>query len=201
MADQVAGLLLTGGASRRMGREKATLRLGPGGEPLARHLGRLLTACCSPVLEVGGGRSGLPALSDSPRQGPLGAVAAGAAALSSVGHAGPALVLATDLPFVSGALLAALAAHPADAAVSVVPLVGGRLQPLCARWSPASLALAAELVAAGERRAQAAFFGASSFLALSPEDLGSLDLARELEDLDEPGDLRRLGLAEGPSSS
>ncbi len=201
MAAGVAGLLLTGGASRRMGRDKAGLRLAPDGTSLSSHLAGLLSSCCEPVIEVGEGRSGLVHVSDSPRLGPLGAVSAGRAALSSAGFAGPALVLATDLALVSASLLAALAGHPADRSLSVVPVVGGRLQPLCARWSPAALDLAASLVAAGERRAQAVFSDEAGFLALDCSDLRDFDLARELEDVDEPADLSRLGLAEGPPGS
>lgn len=55
-----AGLLLTGGASRRMGADKALLEIG--GRRLADRGASVLAAVCHPVLEVGPGVSGLPAV-------------------------------------------------------------------------------------------------------------------------------------------
>jgi molybdopterin-guanine dinucleotide biosynthesis protein A len=55
-----AGVLLTGGRSRRLGVDKASLVLD--GETLARRAARRLDAVCSPVLEAGDGVSGLPAV-------------------------------------------------------------------------------------------------------------------------------------------
>nr|MDP9020189.1 NTP transferase domain-containing protein [Actinomycetota bacterium] len=58
----VAGLLLTGGASRRMGRDKALLAVH--GLPLAQRTAGVLAAVVAPVLEVGPGRSTLPAVQE-----------------------------------------------------------------------------------------------------------------------------------------
>src|SRR5437868_6031867 len=142
----VAALLLTGGASSRMGTDKATLVIG--GERLCGRAARLLRAVADPVFEVGPGHTDLPRADEGPeRRGPLAAVAAGAAALPA---GVPAIVLAVDMPAVNDALLRALAEHPS--AGTVVPVdAEGRLQPLCARYSPAALATAAGLVAAGKR--------------------------------------------------
>jgi molybdenum cofactor guanylyltransferase len=143
---RTAGLLLTGGASSRLGAPKAELRRG--GERLADRGARVLTAVCAPALEVGPGASALPAVREEPPgAGPLAAVVAGAAALGERGHTGPVLVLAVDAPFVEVELLRWLAEHPAPG--SVVPRVAGRAQPLCARYGPADLALAVDLVAGG----------------------------------------------------
>ena len=69
-----AGILLTGGRSRRMGVDKATLVLD--GETLAVRAGRRLAAACAPTLEVGDGLSGLPSLREwPPGSGPLAALA------------------------------------------------------------------------------------------------------------------------------
>ena len=62
---QLAGVLLTGGASRRMGTDKA--RLVVDGETLAARSARVLAAVCEPVIEVGPGVSGLPAVEEEPR--------------------------------------------------------------------------------------------------------------------------------------
>src|SRR5918999_818182 len=97
---RVAGLLLSGGASRRMGAEKALIEVG--GQRLVDRAAAVLTAVADPVLEVGPGWSALPAVrEDPPGAGPLAALAAGAAALRESGHDGPVLVLAGDMPQVS----------------------------------------------------------------------------------------------------
>jgi molybdenum cofactor guanylyltransferase len=136
------GLLLTGGASSRLGVAKAELRRD--GERLADRTAGLLRGVCPVALEVGPGASSLPAVrEDPPGSGPLAAVVAGAAALLARGVAGPVLVLAVDLPFVDVALLAWLAGQPGSG--TVVPRVAGSPQSLCARYGPGDLAVAARL--------------------------------------------------------
>src|SRR3954468_1318664 len=104
MRPSVAGLLLPGGASRRMGRDKALLEVG--GQRLVDRAATALAAVADPVLEVGPGWSVLPAVrEDPPGSGPLAAVVAGAAALRAGGHDGPVIVLAVDMPFVTVELL------------------------------------------------------------------------------------------------
>jgi molybdopterin-guanine dinucleotide biosynthesis protein A len=51
----------------------------------------------------------------------------------------PVLVCAADLPLVTVALVRAIAAAPAHGAPAVVPEVGGRLEPLLARYEPTAL--------------------------------------------------------------
>ncbi|MGH8991628.1 MAG: molybdenum cofactor guanylyltransferase, partial [Acidimicrobiia bacterium] len=122
----VAGLLLTGGASRRMGRDKALLEVA--GRGLAERGASVLAAVCDPVLEVGPGVSGLPAVREEPPgEGPLAALGAGAAELSRRGHGGAVIVLAVDMPFVGAALLRLLADRPGPA--TAVPRAGGQPQP------------------------------------------------------------------------
>jgi molybdopterin-guanine dinucleotide biosynthesis protein A len=122
------GLLLTGGASRRMGTPKANLLLD--GETLARRAGRALASVCAPVLEVGPGHTDLPAVLEEPRGGgPVAALVAGWDALDDP----PAVLLvACDLPFLDVGLLRALAELPGTG--PVVPVAAGRPQPTCARY-------------------------------------------------------------------
>ena len=88
-----------------MGTDKALLEVD--GRTLAERAAAVLRAVCDPVLEVGPGVSGLPAVrEDPPGAGPLAALGAGAAELARGGHAGPVLVLAVDMPFVTAGLLA-----------------------------------------------------------------------------------------------
>lgn len=192
----VAGLLLTGGHSRRMGVDKATIRVG--GVTLAERTAAVLAAGTAPTLEVGPGRTGLPAVREQPPgRGPLAALAAGAGALAARGHAGPAVVLPTDLPGVGVDLVRRLAHHPAPG--SVVVVAGGRPQWLVARWSPAALARARRLVTAGEQRMDA--------LAGADHDVHWLDepgWADQVADVDTPDDLGRAGLhppGPGPAPS
>ena len=140
----VAGILLTGGTSRRMGFDKASIPIG--GVPCAERVAKVLRAVVAHAVEVGPGTSGLPAVREEPPGGgPLVAVCAGARVLEESGSSRPALVVACDLPLVIESVLRTLADWPGSR--SVVPMIGGRPQPLCARWSAQDLEAAADLVA------------------------------------------------------
>jgi molybdopterin-guanine dinucleotide biosynthesis protein A len=185
-----AGLLLTGGASSRLGVPKAELRRA--GERLADRGARVLGAVCAPAVEVGPGCSPLPAVrEDPPGAGPLAAVVAGAAALAERGAAGPVLVLAVDAPFVEVELLAWLAEHPAPG--SVVPRVAGRAQPLCARYAPADLVLATDLLAGGAT-ALRDLLAAADVTYADEEAWGRVATGRTFLDVDTPEAVARAGL-------
>lgn len=203
----VAGLLLTGGSSSRLGLDKATLAID--GETLARRTGRILVAALGHALEVGPGVSGLPAVTESPRGGgPLVALACGAEALARGGHRGPAVVVATDLPHLTGELLLFLASRPGEA--SAVPVVDGRTQPLCARWSAADLGLATELVRDGARSLMA-LLDRTTVELLGPDMWGAAAEPSVFADIDTVDDLdrarararrgRRTGSGSGPPLS
>lgn len=141
-----AGVVLTGGASRRMGRDKATLEVPDPDRTLARRTARLLGAHTSPCVELGPGASALPAQPDT-GGGPLRALAGAASLWCSLPDDGHVVVLATDLPRLTGSFVAWLVAHRATGAV--VPLDRGRRQPLCARYPVAALRDTPAAVAAG----------------------------------------------------
>ena len=144
---EIAGLLLTGGASRRMGVDKADLVVG--GVRLADRAAAVLSEVCAVALEVGPGWSSLDRVREEPPgTGPLAAVATGGRSLRGRGHDGPALVLAVDMPNVEEPLLRFLATFSGTG--TVVPFVGGHPQPLCARYSAEALATAERLAANGE---------------------------------------------------
>jgi molybdopterin synthase catalytic subunit len=186
----VAALLLTGGSSRRMGTDKALLVVS--GETLAQRAARLLGEITELAIEVGPGYSNLTATrEDPPGAGPLAAVAAGAAALARAGHLGPALVLACDLPLVTRPLLSFLAGRPGSG--SVLPVVSGRAQPLCARWSADDLAAAADLVASGERSLRRLPSRERAEVLAEPE-WSAVATAEAFADADSPADLEALGL-------
>lgn len=189
-----AGLLLTGGSSRRMGFDKAAMLVE--GRTGAARVAAVLTAVAEPVLEVGPGRSGLPAVAeDLPGAGPLVAIGAGWRALTGLGHRGPVLVLACDLPLVDEAVLRLLADWPTGA--SVVPVVAGRDQPLCARWSAADLAAVGAMVADGERSLRG-LLSRPGVVRLHEEDWGPRVSARAFADVDSPADAEALGVRWGP---
>ena len=144
----VAALLLCGGASRRMGRDKT--RLVHEGRTLAQRTASILASLSVTAIEVGPGGSGLDAVREEPPgEGPLAAIVAGRRALRRRGHEGPALVVAGDMPFLTRDFLAFMANF--DATGSVLPMVEGRAQPLCARWSGPDLDEAEVRYARGER--------------------------------------------------
>ena len=150
----VAGLLLTGGRSRRLGTEKAQLVFGT--ETLAQRAARVLDDVCDRVIELGPGYTSYPHVVEDPAgSGPLAALAAGGAWLRAQGDDGPVLLLAVDLPRVEVPLLELLGDWPG--AATVVPDAGGRLQPVCARYGADALTLAANLVASGVKALHALF--------------------------------------------
>jgi molybdopterin-guanine dinucleotide biosynthesis protein A len=183
-----AALLLTGGSSRRMGRDKATLEIG--GRPLADHLATLLATVADPVIEVGPGYTTLRAVSEEPSGGgPLAAIAAGAALLAAEAIEAPTLVIATDLPQLTGAFLRRLAEHSVPTPNHcVVPRDHeGRAQPLCARYSPSALALSQDLVKAGHRSMRDLL--ARLLIVFVVTDA---DTSHVLRDIDTPADLEAI---------
>jgi molybdopterin-guanine dinucleotide biosynthesis protein A len=187
---KVAGVLLTGGASRRMGFDKALVEVD--GLASAVRLAAVMQEVASPLLEVGPGRSGLKAIAEEPvGQGPLFAACAALPALEAAGHRGPVLLLACDLAFVTAEDLALLAGWPGGS--SVVPIVDGRPQPLCARWSHEDLLAATGLVQAGERSMKA-LLRRPGIVLVDRDQWAAGRADHVFADFDTPSDLEELGL-------
>ncbi len=147
MAAPPAGVILAGGAGRRMGpgggegAGKATVRLA--GRPLIEYPAAQLEAVCRRVAVVCKASTPLPELAgwerwhepDEPRHPLTGVVHS----LERAG--GPVLVCAVDMPFVTTAglreLLRAAAAHPS--APAVVASCAGALQPTLGVYAQAAL--------------------------------------------------------------
>lgn len=152
MADLV-GAVLTGGASRRMGRDKALIQI-EGVRMVDRVAAALAAAGCSNVVAVGPRQlaGDLAHIDDLyPGEGPLGGVltAMGSvASVASVGSVGSVdswlCVVACDLPWLDvdsidalhRAAASALAAGQNAAEVDVVVARTDRIEPLCALWNP-----------------------------------------------------------------
>lgn len=188
-ATPLGAVLLTGGSSRRMGRDKATIVVD--GATLAARLARMLADVASLAVEVGPGHTSLSCVREEPPgAGPLPAVAAGRRALVAAGLDAPALVVACDLPSVTPALLALLASWPGEK--TALPVVDGREQPLLARWSVEDLDAAVALAGAGEAslrlvpsRADADLLHADAWCAVATrESFADLDTEEDLAELE-----------------
>jgi molybdenum cofactor guanylyltransferase len=135
-----AGAVLCGGASRRMGTDKALVEVD--GVAMAERVARALEAAgCAPVAFVGGdeaglGRFGRPFHPDRwPGEGPLGGVLT---ALVDVGGevvvGGDVVVAACDLPFLDASTIDRLLAAAAPG-IDVAVATTDRLEPAVAWWS------------------------------------------------------------------
>jgi molybdopterin-guanine dinucleotide biosynthesis protein A len=184
VTEALAGIFV-GGAGRRMGGIAKGLMAAPEGGTLVERWRALLAARGVPVVLVGSRAEyaglGVEAIADAPPGiGPLG----GLVALLRRAGTAPALALACDMPFVSGALVdRLLAAHPE--APIVAPRREGRWEPLCARYDPSRvLATATSLAGAGEHSLQRLLTTSGAVeLDLTPAE------QRELHDWDRPEDL------------
>jgi molybdopterin-guanine dinucleotide biosynthesis protein A len=152
-----SAVLLAGGRSTRMGRDKALLPipLADGRTLLDRQLATLRAAGAAEVLVSARAGQALPPVTDARPVadlrhgcGPLGGLAA---ALAAATH-DRVLVLAIDLPQMPPEFLAALVGESTPA-VGVVPLRASHPEPLAAIYPRAAAGLAAKLLAAGELRA------------------------------------------------
>lgn len=148
----LAGVILAGGHSRRMGRNKALLPVGDRTlvEIVAARVG---DACGQPPLLVTNtaedyARTGLRCIPDAlPSGHPLVGVYSGLRHVS-----GPAFVCACDMPFLSAALIRHMAALTGDVDV-VIPRHRGEYEPLHAIYTPACLPAIEQCIARGARTA------------------------------------------------
>jgi len=137
-----------------MGTDKATLRVaspdGRSSSTLARRTAEVLASVTGIAVEVGIGASGLACSVENPAGGgPLAGVVQGARHLIQTGWDGPVVVVATDMPLLDVELLRWLVGYPGYR--GVVPVVGARPQPLCARYSAAELKAARDVLGGGSR--------------------------------------------------
>ena len=127
-------MLLAGGKSRRMGRDKLHLEVGR--VPLLRRTCDALSARCAEVIVVGGRASGLEGvrrISDE-RRGGLGPLAGMEAGLAAARNR-LVFVAAGDMPFLPADLVGYLLERLEERGASaVVPRHRGRTHPLCAAY-------------------------------------------------------------------
>jgi molybdopterin-guanine dinucleotide biosynthesis protein A len=187
----IAAALLTGGAGRRLARDKSRIELA--GVAAATRLARRLARLFEDVLLVGGDPpADAPGRRVPDPPGPACALRGIVAALEAA-RAERVLVLATDLPFVTDDVLLALVAWPeADA---VVPREGEGRHALCALLHRERvLAPARRRLAAGELALQGLFAEVDTAW-LEGEDLARLDpRGAAFANLNTPDDLARAEL-------
>lgn len=152
MSEPFTAVLLAGGKSTRMGRDKATLLIE--GVSLWQHQLAKLRALAPSEVFISGPLdgpwrgAGIEAVEDLlPGQGPLAGLHA---ALRRMSHDW-LLVLAIDLPDVPSSFLADVVASTYRARIGQVPVCGDWFQPLAAVYPLACLPLVEECLAAGQR--------------------------------------------------
>lgn len=208
--DVVVGAVLTGGASRRMGRDKALVTVG-GRALVTIGVDALRAAGAGTVWSIGGDAHALGAVDPRlvpvadlhPGEGPLGGLLTACAAarrhaVTTTPGRPPGdlilVVIACDMPTIDGASLAALvdALRAAPRSALAAAVVDDRPQPLTAAWRPtiAEPVLAAAF-AAGERAPRRLL---DRFEIVAVEGLD----ATRLGDVDRPADLHRYADA-GPA--
>ena len=179
------GAVLCGGASRRMGRDKAFVEY-DGVAMAVRVAATLSAAGCGTVVAIGGDIAaltsvGLTCVEDEfPGEGPLGGVIT---ALRQFPDAPAVMIVACDLPLLTPAtvrtVLGGLAS--ADRAVMVSMARTDRAEPMCAAWRPTALAALEAAMSAGERRLHMAAQSVGAVQSVVP--------AGDLTNVNTPGDL------------
>jgi molybdopterin-guanine dinucleotide biosynthesis protein A len=166
MIEHTLGVVLIGGASRRMGTDKASIEFN-GATLLERSVG-VLTEVFASVVISGGDQppSGVRVLSDLvPGLGPLGGLdtAYRAAAGRDV------FLLAVDMPFVDASTVLAIVEPPVAAMSVRVPVPDGRRQPLCAIYGSGLGPVVRDRIE-GKDRSMESLFGAVDVEELSGFD-------------------------------
>ena len=154
----MAAVVLAGGASRRMGRDKATLPYA--GKTLVERVVSVVSPRCSPVFVIAAEGQPLPTLHaevlrDEVRGvGPLLATGRGLRAAAAAGLE-LAFVCAVDMPFLSADVIDELAGPAVRLGVDVVLPWDGRDHYLAGIYRTALADRVAELIAGGERSMRA----------------------------------------------
>ncbi len=170
------GVVLCGGASTRMGHDKAKLELA--GRPLALWVAEALAAGgAHPVVAQGGDPPApLVATPDStPHAGPL------AALIDALERHGDILVCPTDVPTVPSEVLAALVHTAHGTGAPVVLARSGRLEPLIGHYAMEALPMLREGLRAGARGPKAVFASSSvPTVPVAPADVLNVNTPADL---------------------
>ncbi|SEH73237.1 molybdenum cofactor guanylyltransferase [Mycolicibacterium rutilum] len=187
----LAGIILAGGASRRMGRDKATLPYGD--TTLVERMVDVLKPRCAPIFVVAAPGQALPTLDaeilrDEVRGvGPLLATGRGLRAAAEAG-AELAFVAAVDMPLLSADLIDELAGPAVRLGAAVVLPWDGRDHYLAGVYRTSLAGRVDALVAAGERSMRALVDRVDTQRIVMPEQDGltNLNTAADLAALPRP---------------
>lgn len=187
--NEIAGLILIGGKSERMGRPKATLELD--GKPLWLRAADILTPFVNEILYLGkvpGFNSPKDARQiedDPPEIGPLGGLPAG---LEQSGHQHH-LVLAVDYPLVPPRFFEALLDH-AQGFLAACGQSAVFLEPLVAYYHRDCAPVIRRMIAEGEIRTHKLYERVPSYV-LAPHEMMKIDPAKWAHfNVNTPADLR-----------
>jgi molybdenum cofactor guanylyltransferase len=200
----LAGVVLAGGASRRMGRDKATMPIpgdvsksivgSKGRITMVEYVASIVGQRCEPVFVVAAPGQPLPVLQarvvrDEVRGlGPLLASGRGLRAAAEAG-AKRAFVCAVDMPFLTVDLIDALAGPAAELDADVVLPWDGRDHYLAAVYRTDLADRVDALVAAGERKMRALVDSvvAQRIVISESRSLANVNSAADLSSLPQPG--------------
>jgi molybdopterin-guanine dinucleotide biosynthesis protein A len=191
--NDLAVFVLAGGKSRRMGTDKACLRLG--GETLLDRAVKLAATVADEVRIVGDAKklAGFARMvtEDIYRErGPLGGIHAALSGTPSELN----LMLAVDMPLLEPRFLTYLIAQARESgAIVTVPNAGGGFQPLCAVYRREFAAVAEESLRAGKNKIDALFSKVNTRI-IGEDDLERTGFSLEMfRNLNTPEDLERAG--------
>ena len=188
----IHGLVLAGGSSARMKRDKAALlyqgksQLDRAVELVARHVSPVFVSVRASQ-KSDPARARYPLIVDSvPGQGPIGGIRSALAADPGVAW----LVVACDLPFLSDGALSQLLAErdPAASATAYSSVHDGLPEPLCAIWEPKAAAEIDAFLAKG-KDCPRKFLRNHDVRLLEPRDRAALDNVNTPEEYDRASEL------------
>ena len=201
MKNELPGVILAGGRSRRFGSNKALSRLGD--RTVLEHVIASLHPLCDPITIIAKEREpylpfGLPVVADTfEASGPI----AGLATALQLNRSGLVVVAGCDLPFIKTALLRHLLSLLEDYD-AVVPYYPDRFQPLCALYRPGCLPFLMEMMEERKRNLQGLFRKIKT-RKIAPQELAPYDPEKVFFNINTPSDLETASrmMKEGSESS
>lgn len=190
---RLQGFILIGGASRRMGSDKAQLELG--GRTFIERIAASLSSIAETVRSVGSREDSKSGLINVPDVHSCWGALGGLHAALTACNTPWAAVVACDLPFVTSELFLRLTALRENFDAVVPVQSDGRPQPLCALYRcEVCLPQAAKLIDKGERRPRA-LLAAVNTRWVAPNELDDLAGAENFfSNINTPDDYRRAQL-------
>ena len=187
----ITTVILTGGRSRRMGRDKGNLPVGEG-TLLERMIGRWTGVFDAVAVSVGEGERPLPAgvtalLDRHPGAGPMAGLEAALAELET----DAVFLTAVDMPFGDAALARWMAERMGQADVCTIRRGGGRPEPLFALYRKSCLPAITRSLEAGRRSFVQGLFPFVAVEQVGEEELAAFDLERSLFNANFPEEWER----------